>query len=294
MMDKDSYRRIVSDRENREGNYREGVKEYYSLATPGYLSGWGTSFHFPPFRAGQTLEEAISTQQHFIAREGKFGPGMKILDAGCGVGGPAIEIAKYSGSSITGVNLVTAQLDIARDTAGRQGLGDRCSFVEGDIMDLPFENDYFDAVFSLEAICHTPNKHDAYSEIARVLKPGGTFIGTDWFCADSLDSSDYARLIDPVCRTYMLPYMTSIQELGGILKSVGFDVETSGNVEDLGSMEPVWNILEGFANSEMPPGLPDRDKFAFEMLSESFAVTVTAARQNAFLVGYWKSTLFER
>ncbi|MFJ3671083.1 SAM-dependent methyltransferase [Streptomyces sp. NPDC090106] len=290
-MEKTQYQRIVSDRGNREGNYKEGVKEYYSLATPGYLSGWGTSFHFPPFRAGQTLPEAITTQQHFIAREGNFRPGMRILDAGCGVGGPAIEIAKFSGSSVTGVNLVTTQLEIAREAAEQQEIGDRCSFVEGDIMDLPFEDNYFDAVFSLEAICHTPNKHDAYSEIARVLKPGGTFIGTDWFCADSMDPSEYARLIDPVCRTYMLPYMTSLQELESILKDVGFSVEKSGNVEDLGTMEPVRDILQGFANSEKPSDLPERDEFAFEMLRESFDVTVKAAREKAFLVGYWKSSL---
>lgn len=61
-------------------------------------------------------------------------PGMKVLDVGCGVGGPAREIAKFTGAHITGLNLNEYQVSRATNYAKREGLSGCLDFVQGDFM----------------------------------------------------------------------------------------------------------------------------------------------------------------
>jgi len=60
--------------------------------------------------------------------------GMRVLDAGCGVGGPAREMARFSDIHITGVNINDYQLERATLAAGRAGMSDQLKFVKGDFM----------------------------------------------------------------------------------------------------------------------------------------------------------------
>lgn len=59
---------------------------------------------------------------------------MKVLDVGCGVGGPAREIAKFTGAHITGLNNNDYQIDRATHYAAKEGLSHQLDFVKGDFM----------------------------------------------------------------------------------------------------------------------------------------------------------------
>lgn len=59
---------------------------------------------------------------------------MKVLDVGCGVGGPAREIAKFTGAHITGLNNNDYQIDRATHYAQKEGLSNQLDFVKGDFM----------------------------------------------------------------------------------------------------------------------------------------------------------------
>jgi sterol 24-C-methyltransferase len=74
-------------------------------------------------------------------------PGMRVLDVGCGVGGPAREIARFSDANIVGVNINEFQLDRARRYAKDAGLENQVQFVKGDFMRLSevFGENTFDA-----------------------------------------------------------------------------------------------------------------------------------------------------
>ena len=60
--------------------------------------------------------------------------GMKVLDVGCGVGGPAREIAKFSGVNIVGLNNNDYQIERATRYAAKEGLSSKLSFTKGDFM----------------------------------------------------------------------------------------------------------------------------------------------------------------
>jgi sterol 24-C-methyltransferase len=60
--------------------------------------------------------------------------GMKVLDVGCGVGGPAREISKFAGVNVVGLNNNDYQIERATRYAAKEGLSDKLSFVKGDFM----------------------------------------------------------------------------------------------------------------------------------------------------------------
>jgi sterol 24-C-methyltransferase len=100
---------------------------------------------------------------------------MRVLDVGCGVGGPAREIARFSGANIVGISINDAQVAKARRYTAKAGLSSQVEFVQGDFMQLSelFGEGSFDAVYAIEATVHAPNFEGIYGEIKKVLKPGG-------------------------------------------------------------------------------------------------------------------------
>ena len=110
------------------------MNSYYNLATDLYEYGWGGSFHFCRFSYGEPFYQAIARHEHYLAHVMGLRDGMKVLDVGCGVGGPAREIAKFSGVNIVGLNNNDYQIERAIKYAAKEGLSNQLSFTKGDFM----------------------------------------------------------------------------------------------------------------------------------------------------------------
>ena len=109
-------------------------------------------------------------------------PGMSVLDCGCGPGTITQGIAQIvAPGKVVGCDLEPGM--VARATAEAEGKGlDNLSFQEGNILDLPFEDNTFDAVMSCAVTEHLSEPVKAMSELGRVAKKGG-IVGitrTDW------------------------------------------------------------------------------------------------------------------
>ena len=104
------------------------------------------------------------------------------MDLGCGVGGPAREICRFSGAYITGVNNNEHQVKRAQQLTAASGgfVGSRCAYQKADFMKLPFEEGAYDHAYAIEATCHAPDATACYKEILRCLKPGGCFVCYEW------------------------------------------------------------------------------------------------------------------
>lgn len=118
----------------RREEYATLTRHYYNLATDLYEQGWCQSFHFCRFAYGERFMQAIARHEHYLAHVMGLRDGMKVLDVGCGVGGPAREIAKFSGANIVGLNNNDYQIDRATAYAAKEGLSDQLSYVKGDFM----------------------------------------------------------------------------------------------------------------------------------------------------------------
>ncbi|KAH8890469.1 hypothetical protein GQ53DRAFT_721710 [Thozetella sp. PMI_491] len=179
-----------SDRETRKEEYASLTRQYYNLATDFYEYGFGQSFHFCRAGAGESLKQGIARHEHYLAKEIGIKRGMRVLDAGCGVGGPARQIAKFTGCHVTGITINEYQVERATRYAKMEGLSDQLSFVLGDFMNIPFEDNTFDAVYAIEATVHAPELRDVYAELLRVLKPGGIFGVYEWVMTDKYDNDN--------------------------------------------------------------------------------------------------------
>jgi methylenetetrahydrofolate--tRNA-(uracil-5-)-methyltransferase len=112
-----------------------------------------------------------ATVEH--AEEFGFTPEMRVLDVGCGIGGPARYIAHKYGCHVTGVDLTPEYIRAAEILTAQMGLSDRMDFQCANALGLPFEDQSFDAVWSQNVSMNIPDSQDLYREFHRVLKPGG-------------------------------------------------------------------------------------------------------------------------
>ena len=83
---------------------------------------------------GEPFFQALARHEHFLAHHLQLQPGMRVLDVGCGVGGPAREIARFSDVKIVGLNNNLYQVDRAKKYTAKAGLSDQVEFVKGDFM----------------------------------------------------------------------------------------------------------------------------------------------------------------
>ena len=100
--------------EKRNEQYQNLVKNYYSLSTDFFEYGWGQSFHFANRFHGETLAESIQRHESYLALRSQMKSGDKVLDLGCGVGGPLRRLAHLSGAHITGITISQYQIHRAK------------------------------------------------------------------------------------------------------------------------------------------------------------------------------------
>jgi SAM-dependent methyltransferase len=110
-----------------------------------------------------------------LADAAGLSPSTRVLDLGCGLGGPARYLAATFGCTVTGVDLSASSIDAATFLSARCGLSDRVTFRVGDALHLPFEASSFDAVFLQHVAMNIEDRDALYAEIHRILMPEGRF-----------------------------------------------------------------------------------------------------------------------
>ena len=102
------------------------------------------------------------------------GPGTRLLDVGCGIGGTS-RMAAMSGAEVTGIDLSADFVATATALTERTGLGERVTFLTTPGESVPLEDDLFDAAVMVHVGMNVPDKQAVFTEVARLLRPGGRF-----------------------------------------------------------------------------------------------------------------------
>ncbi|KAL8929053.1 MAG: hypothetical protein Q9208_001496 [Pyrenodesmia sp. 3 TL-2023] len=263
----------VEVREARKTEYATLTRHYYNLATDLYEYGWCASFHFCRFAYGEGFYQAIARHEHYLAHMMGLRDGMKVLDVGCGVGGPAREIAKFSGANIVGLNNNDYQIERAERYAVKENMTSQLAFTKGDFMvcacpegsgihtNLPkqmsFPPNVFDAVYAIEATVHAPSLEGVYSEIFRVLKPGGVFGVYEWLMTDKYnnDNPRHREIRLGIEQGDGISNMVKIDEALEAMKKAGFVLEHHEDLADREDARPWYYPLDG--NLRMASSLGD-------------------------------------
>lgn len=137
---KDNIKAVTQEeREKRNADAKEIADAYYDLVNDNYEEGWGRKFHFCRYQPGESIAAGLARHEHYMALVTEMKPGMKILDVGCGVGGPARSVASFTGSHVTGITINKAQVARAKLYSEEDGLSHCVDFIEGDWMvGVPF------------------------------------------------------------------------------------------------------------------------------------------------------------
>lgn len=214
------------EEEERKANYSDMVNKYYDLCTSFYEFGWGESFHFAHRWKGESLKESIKRHEHFLALQLGLKPGQKVLDVGCGIGGPLREIARFSSTSVTGLNNNEYQITRGKELNRIAGVDRTCDFVKADFMKMPFPDNSFDAVYAIEATCHAPDALGCYKEIYRVLKPGQCFAAYEWCMTNAFNpqNKEHQRIKAEIEIGDGLPDIRHTKQCLDALKQAGFEV----------------------------------------------------------------------
>ncbi len=154
------------------------ICEYYEQTWLDYRFLWlspsNYAIHFGYWdRSTRDHADALNRLNAVLATHIGVRPGAFILDAGCGVGGSSIWLAKKFGAVVTGITPVASQVHRAWRIAVDQGLTDRVRFAEEDYTRTTFPDASFDVVWAVESVCHAVDKAAFYREARRLLRPGG-------------------------------------------------------------------------------------------------------------------------
>jgi SAM-dependent methyltransferase len=235
------------------------VKHYYEERTAAYIEGFGDVF--------QGSRPASTTDLlDYILRAADINDGMKVLDAGCGVCGPAIWFAQHRDVRIESLTISPVQVRSARARVAAQGLENRITVREGDFHQLTdiYPRDSFDRVLFLETICHASDYRLVLKQAMEVLKPGGFLYVKDFYCQDYRSRPDMIETqledLKALNRVYhlSLPDLTSTVDL---ICELGFRFKYLREPSYLAVFEP-WMRFEQMAGLAWNPRLSHHDLIA--------------------------------
>ena len=145
--------------------------------------------------------------------------GKRVLDIGCGIGGPACTLVQKHGARVVGSDLEVDLLRRSQRLALDRGLQSRIALVQVEPGPLAFRDDAFDVVLSSGAFTQTPDKLGIFRECLRVLEPGGWISAYDWMKCEGDYSEEMLHWFELEGLTYAMETPERHEEL---LREAGF------------------------------------------------------------------------
>lgn len=215
---------------------RPSSSGFYDRWTDLFLRGFGPVLQAGIIKTGDPPRE--DPQQSILALAVRAGlrDGDRVLDAGCGVAGPAMIIASnYANVAIDAVTNSVHQCAIARLEVGRAGLSERVRSHVANYEQLPFRSASFDQVLFFESTGYAIDLGTTYREAFRVLSPGGRLYVKDVFRASPSLLDDEAGAMAAFDELWGCFRSKTLEETVEAIASAGFEVLLSGPLRDVGT-----------------------------------------------------------
>lgn len=182
-------------------------------------------------------------------RAAELCPTGRAVDLGCGPGHLAVRLAQAApGLKVIGVDLAPGMLAAGEERAVRAGIGDRVTFRRGDAADIPLPDGSVDLVVSTLSLHHWLDPVVVLNEVARVLRPGGSYLIVDlrrdlgpapwlllWFATHVVVSRALRRAEEPLTSRNCSYTPVEAAEIAGRSELTGWRINRG----------PLWLTIEG-------------------------------------------------
>ena len=174
-----------------------------------------------------------------------FTEDMHILDVGCGIGGSTRRLSHETGCRVTGIDLSSEYIGTAEKLTQLLSMQEKVKFYACSALELPFEDNFFDGVWSLQMNMNVEDKLAWLMETCRVLKPGGRAVFYE-VCGNK-NTPLYFPV--PWAQDDSMSYLVPPDSFREAITLAGFCIEVWNNKTDLAQ--------KAFANAKEPEGEPN-------------------------------------
>lgn len=144
-----------------------------------------------------------------------------VLDVGCGLGGTARYLSVQYECHVAGIDLTEEYISIGKKLTELVGLSDRVELRHGNALEIPYDDERFDIVWTEHVQMNIADKNRFYAELARVLKPGGRLLFHDIFRG----SGDPPLYPTPWAEDVSMSFLATEMEARSIIEQAGLYID---------------------------------------------------------------------
>ena len=210
-----------------EQDIRVDTAKHYDDCYWDYRTAWfdneNLALHYGYWEEGiKTHSQALLNKNRIMAEIAGITAADHVLDAGCGIGGSSIWLAKHIGCKATGITVSEGQVGHARRNGDRHGVSAQLDFQVADFCRTPFPDESFDVVWAVESSCYATDKRDFFREAYRLLRKGGTLIACDGYATRREFNFDEWQAVMDCLNGWAVPNLSSVEEYQSGMEECGF------------------------------------------------------------------------
>jgi tocopherol O-methyltransferase len=209
-------------------NSCETIVDYFDHTLPIYKKYWyrnseSYALHYGFWEKGtKNFNESLINTNRFLAETLKISRNDIILDAGCGVGGSSIWLAKTFQSKVIGITISEQQMKEAKRLAKINNVEHLVDFKVKSYLDTGFLSESFDVVWAIESVCYSEQKQDFLKEAFRLLKKGGRLAVADGFQSRDFENMAEEEMMKTFNDGLAVPNIAQVGDFKDYLANVGF------------------------------------------------------------------------